>query len=255
MPNQNQDLQQRVTVSFTVGLELYRTLVSCLLILFVPQKCGTETCTYQENMTPDNSLYVGGLVVNFVTLFAFLMLYAVEVLREHCLIAYLDSNKALPYDKDTVATHLRASLPAVYSDRIYRLDWIYNGFGLCCCALFCGNTVLSGIIVSWYAMGNQTFTVFATNVLFMVNKIYSIYTLANTDESVFYSAYLVERVQFNDVDTKADTKVLEHEIVVKEEIKEEVKNEVEEEVRVVELARYDQYHLSSDSDEKSEDQV
>jgi len=47
----NQDFVQKNTSIALFTLELYRVLVSTLLILFVPQKCGNENeshlCSYQ----------------------------------------------------------------------------------------------------------------------------------------------------------------------------------------------------------------
>jgi len=39
-----------------------------------------------------------------------------------------------------------------------------------------------------------------TNVLFMGSKVFDVYNIANTENHIFYSAYLKNRVQYNDVD-------------------------------------------------------
>ena len=41
----DQDFNQKVAVSISVILELYRVLVSSFLVLFVPQKCGDHVCS------------------------------------------------------------------------------------------------------------------------------------------------------------------------------------------------------------------
>jgi hypothetical protein len=41
----------------------------------------------------------------------------------------------------------------------------------------------------------------------MITKVYDTYYLANTEKSVFYSAYLREHVQFNDIDPSLKEKL------------------------------------------------
>ena len=52
----NQDNNQKINVAISVALELYRVLVSSLLILFVPQDCDGHLCTLTENMETDSVL-------------------------------------------------------------------------------------------------------------------------------------------------------------------------------------------------------
>ena len=41
----DQDFNQKIAVSISVILELYRVLVSSFLVLFVPQKCEDHVCS------------------------------------------------------------------------------------------------------------------------------------------------------------------------------------------------------------------
>ena len=74
---------------------------------------------------------------------------------------------------------------------------------------FVANAVLSGIIVYDYSLGNQTTTTIITNILFMVMKLVDIHAIVNTEENIFYSAYLKGKVQFNDVDPDKVTSTME----------------------------------------------
>jgi len=47
---------------------------------------------------------------------------------------------------------------------------------------------------------SKTITVLLTNLLFMGLKVSDVYSTVNTKKNVFYSAYLKNKVQFNDVD-------------------------------------------------------
>ncbi len=204
----NQDLQQKANVVVTVTVETYRVLVSSLLVLFVPQDCFGKVCTMSENMVWLDRLYNSALIVNFVTLGSFVILYMLEVNREYKLINYLEVNKNLACDNDSVGKALER-LPVQKKNSILWVDYFYQKVGFWCVGLFGANTILSGFIIYKYYLDNQTTTTYITNVLFMITKVIDIYYTVNTDKNVFYSAYLRSKVQYNDVDpdkmSKSDT--------------------------------------------------
>lgn len=197
--NKDQDLNQKLNVGVSVCVELYRVLVSCLLLVFVPQGCGGEVCTYSENVSEGTQKYNACLALNFFTMFIFVLMYIIEIRRENCLITYLEVNKNLPCDNESIGKVLD-NLPEDKKLSIWRLDYYYQKLAYSSLFLFVGNTVFSGIIIYNYYLDNQTTTTFVTNVLFMVTKLGDVYTTINTDKNVFYSAYLKGKVQFNDVD-------------------------------------------------------
>jgi hypothetical protein len=195
----NQDLMQKLGVIPTVLFELYKVMVSSFLILFVPQNCDGHVCTLSENLvTPDN-LYTGGLVINFLTMGAFLIFYLCEILRENKLICYLEVNQSVPADNESVGTALLA-LPAEKLNSIYSIDKKYQWAGWTALTMFVTNTILSGFVVYKYYLDNQTTSTYITNILFMVTKLADIYSTVNTDKNVFYSAYHKCKLQYNDVD-------------------------------------------------------
>ena len=49
-------------------------------------------------------------------------------------------------------------------------------------------------------LDSKTLTVYLTNLLFMGSKVSDVFSTVNTKKNVFYSAYLKNKVQFNDVD-------------------------------------------------------
>jgi hypothetical protein len=122
------------------------------------------------------------------------------------MISYLEVNTENPRDNKSVSTILE-NLPAAYHKDIYSIDYIYQKTSNICVVIFAINTILSGITVYKYNYGNQTTTTFITNVLFMITKVYSTYYIANTEKSIFYSAYLYDRVQYNDIDPNIKTDI------------------------------------------------
>jgi hypothetical protein len=194
-----QDTQQKLIAIASFLVELYRVLVSSLLILFVPQQCGDHICTYSENMESPHHLYSTGLVVNFITLGAFFTLYLIEIQRENMLINYLDVSKSKPSDNESVGEALKQLSPVRFR-RIHMINRLYKLFGRVAFLLFILNTILSGLVVYEYGAGNQTTSTYVTNVMFMATKMIQIYGTLTAEKNVFYSAYLSEKVQYNDVD-------------------------------------------------------
>jgi hypothetical protein len=221
----DQDFQQKLGFIPLVAVELYRVLVSSLLVLFVPQKCDDHICSLSENMVWEYHLYNAGLVVNFITLFSFLSLYYFEVKRENRLITYLDVNKNVPCDNDSVGKVLEM-LPLEKRNNILYLDKWYQRTAYASIFLFSLNTILSGFVVFDYYLDNQTTSTYITNILFMVTKLGDIYATANTEKNVFYSAYLKGKIQYNDVDP--DKKVG----LTIEDLKEEKKEETSTDINI-----------------------
>lgn len=195
----SQDNKQKFTVGVSVLLELYRVMVSTLLILFVPQKCGDHVCSMSENMVWQGSFYNTGIVVNFITTTSFLGMYYFETRRENKLISYLEVNKSTANDDATVEKNLE-KLSAKRRDIILYFDKKYQQVGYFVMIMFIFNTILSGFVVYDYYLDNQTTSTFITNILFMVTKLSDVFSTVHTAQNIFYSAYMKDKVQYNDVD-------------------------------------------------------
>ena len=211
----NQDLMQKIGMAPTILMELYKVMVSSFLILFVPQKCGDHVCSLNENMVTENNLYTSGLVINFITMFSFLLFYYIEVKRENRLISYLDVNPTKASDNESVGKELLL-LPSDKKDNIIILDKNYQRIGFFVLGMFMLNTIISGFVVYEYYLDNQTTSTYITNILFMVTKLGDIYTITNTEQNIFYSAYLKNKLQYNDVDP--DKKIKITEVVISESV-------------------------------------
>lgn len=221
----NQDFIQKTTSISLFSLELYRVLVSTLLILFVPQKCtnesGDHVCSYEENMDPTSNIYYASLIINFITMASFVLMYSIELKREHQLINYLEVNISKPCDNDSVGKALE-TLPKHRKENILDLDKYYYRTSVLSMILFTLNTILSGIVIYDFYLDNQTTTTFVTNVLFMITKLADVYNTINSDKNVFYSAYLKTKVQYNDVDPEKSESFRTLETTSKEEVNIEI---------------------------------
>ena len=198
--DENQDQKQKIGMTTTIALELYRVLVASFLILFVPQLCVDHVCSITENaQTGADPLYNAGFTMNCITFAAFSLMYYFESSRERKLIAYMDVNSKEPCDNESVGK-LLVSLPENKRETILFYDKMYCKTGYLALTCFIVNTILSGFVVYKYYLDDQTTTTFITSILFMIQKIADVYATVNTERNIFYSAYLRGKVQYNDVD-------------------------------------------------------
>ena len=195
----DQDFNQKVNVASTLVLEIYRVLMGAFLVLFVPQKCDDTICSLTQNMNRDDTLSQITLGFNAFTMLAFLGLYFVEVKRENKLINYLEVNRFTPVDNESVGESLE-KLSTIKKQNILDYDGYYQKAGYFSTGSFIINAVLSSIVVYSHYLDNKTLTVYLTNLLFMGMKVVDVYSTVNTKKNIFYSAYLKNKVQFNDVD-------------------------------------------------------
>lgn len=195
----SQDSKQKMNVMVSFGLEFYRVLMGCMLMLFVPQKCGEELCGFGENILNGNNLVDAGFFINVVTCLVFCGFYYVEIKRENKLINYLEVNDDIPNDNDEVGKML-LKLPGNKRDSLLKMDKLYQRLGYVAMIFFVINSAYSGIPIFINYLDNKTVTVYVTNVMFLAFKITDSYAVVNTDTNEFLSAYLSTKVQFNDVD-------------------------------------------------------
>jgi len=195
----NQNLYQKIYAGINIILEFMRVITCSLLILFIPQQCENNICTISERIKFNSVFYAIPLVLNFLTLLYFCFFYFLEIKRENILIKYLDVNPALPYGKFDVKQAIKIlsrdnKKMIIYTHKIYKK---YANFLILICAI---NIILSGILISNYSIPNQTLSTFITYILFLFVKLNNVYSTANTEKYIYYSAYLSTNIQFNDLD-------------------------------------------------------
>ena len=195
----SQDFNQKLNVAITLILEIYRVLMGALLIVFVPQKCEDTICSASQNVNRDDKLTKAAFSFNIITAFSFLALYFIEVKRENKLINYMEVNKFTASDNDSVEKALE-KLSVVKKQKIWDYDGYYQKCGYASTLSFSINAILSFIVICQNYLDSKTMTVFFTNILLMGLKVADVFSIANTSKNIFYSAYLKNRVQYNDVD-------------------------------------------------------
>ena len=195
----SQDFQQKTNMVISVSLELYRVMISSLLIIFVPQKCDDHVCSLMENLHSDNDFYFIGLIINYITVTSFILMYISEIRREEKLIKILEVNKTISTDNESIGKRLDI-LPKEKYHKILNIDRHYKYISYYVMCVYAVNIIFSSIVINQYSLGNQTLVIFLTNLLFMITKLSNVYIIINTEKYIFYSAYLNTKVQFNDID-------------------------------------------------------
>lgn len=195
----SQDFQQKTNMIISVSLELYRVMISSLLIIFVPQKCDDHVCSLMENLHSDNNMYFVGLIINYITGISFIIMYIFEMRREEKLIKLLEVNKNISTDNESVGKRLD-----IFSEekrkKLFDMDRHYQYVSYSVMYIYVLNILFSCIVINQYSLGNQTLVIFLTNILFMITKLSNVYIIINTEKNIFFSAYLNTKVQFNDID-------------------------------------------------------
>lgn len=195
----NQDNQQKILMSITFLFEMYRVIMSTLLVLFVPQQCDMGPCSVSDKTKPQDQFELFTLVFNFITFASFVAMYILESKRELHLINYLDINRFKPRDNESVGNELDyLSLKRRNRIEVSELNYQYSSY--LNMLLFMLNSLFSGVVVFNSFLDSKTITVFLTNILFMTSKLYDVYNTVNTKPYVFLSAYLTRKIQYNDID-------------------------------------------------------
>ena len=195
----DQDFNQKIGVATTLVLELYKVLMGAMLVIFVPQKCGSAMCSISQNIERTDALSQSALSFNIITALSFLALYFVEVKRENKMINYLEVNRFTPVDNESVGEALE-KLDVAKKQKIWDYDGYYQKTGYASTIAFTLNAILSFIVVYDNYLDSKTITVFLTNILLMGLKVADVFSTVNSKKNVFYSAYLKNKVQYNDVD-------------------------------------------------------
>jgi hypothetical protein len=196
----DQDFNQKISVFFILLFEIYRVIIGSFLILFTPLKCETDKiCTLSQNINRNDFITKLGLIINTITMFSFLILYSIEIKRENKLITYLEVNSYSPSDNESVGESLE-KLSMVKKSKILDYDWYYQKAGYLSTIVFLINLIISSFVIYNYYYDNKSITVFLTNLFFMGLKVIDVFSIVNTKKYMFFSAYLKNRVQFNDVD-------------------------------------------------------
>ena len=187
---------RRLAILVYTAFEAYRTLISSYLIVFVPQNCGGYSCSIVQNLTPRNDLEIAAISLNTLTAFHFCLLFYLERSRENTINLHLVSDKKSPTDKEYLMQMIQ-SMEELPRRKIMRLNNWYRRCSQIILLLFFANAGLSYLVIYKNYLNNTTVTVFITNALFMINRIYKALKLTSSGEYNIYSAYRQNPILYN----------------------------------------------------------
>lgn len=187
---------QKISIVIFSCFEAYRTVISSFLIVFVPQKCGYESCTILQNLLPTDDLEVAAISINTFMALYFCGLFAIERIRETTIKTYLIADKSAATDKDYLIQML-CNMNDIERNRILWINRLYRKISQFLLLLFFINASISCVVIRKNYLNNTTVTVFITNTLFMINRIHKALKITSSGEYNIYSAYRSDSLLYN----------------------------------------------------------
>jgi hypothetical protein len=191
--------KNELQIGLTIVVELHRIMVGSLLVAFVPQKCGDQVCKSFSHLQSSNPIVLGNFLMNIITFVTFLVVYGIEIQRESKLMKYLTIDKFMPIDSTSIEEQLEC-LSSKKKKGLLQLNYIYKVSAIVAMVVFVGNSGYSAYTVYTHYLDDKTITGFATNLFFIASKLYNIHQVMHTEQNVFLSAYLKDRLQYNCAD-------------------------------------------------------
>lgn len=207
------DTKQKIKATLSFVLESYKVLMASLLVVFVPQRCENEViseqnitviedteCTLSDNFIGLNRFNLGVLIFNFLTLGSFVALYVIEYIREHWCIDYLDID--ITKANNNLSKEIE-KFPELKEKLIVKNNDYYKSL-ITVIIMSITNFIISSIVIYEYYLDYKTLTVLLSNILLVVDKIASCYSISKTslDNKLPYSAYMKTPVIFNTIDAE-----------------------------------------------------
>ena len=194
----DEDLKQRMKVGGIFLLQVYKVMTGTMLSLFIPQNCGTEMCSLNDNYTNNELYHRTTFYWNSFSAFLFICCYLIELYREEWCVKYLDIDNDYPDNslKEIIVQE------KVLDQRIDKLNKYYYNT-LCVNAfVYFVNIVLTIKMINDSYYNSSTLSCFISFVLLVLMKLYNSFTVAHQSvkNDKMMSAYMCEFVSFNVLD-------------------------------------------------------
>jgi hypothetical protein len=187
---------QNATIFVFTCFEAYRTIISSFLVIFVPQNCGGYSCTILQNIMPNDDLEIAAISMNTFMALYFCAMFSIERMRETLVKEYFIADKSYPTDKEYLVKMI-SEMKTNERHNILNLNRIYRIFAHFLLFVFFVNVGISCAVMQKNYLNNTTVTVFVTNALFMINRIYKALKVTSSGEYNIYSAYRTDSILYN----------------------------------------------------------
>lgn len=187
---------QRLFILLYSMFEVYRTVISSYLTVFVPQNCDGYSCTISQNCSPTDDLEAAAISINTMMAAYFCGMFLLEKERERTVKRYLVVDKSSPTDKEYLIAMIH-TMEVKPREEILRVNNWYRIYTRGLLLFFFVNIGVSGTVIYKNYLNNTTVIVFITNALFMINRIYKAIRITSSGEYNIYSAYRSDSILYN----------------------------------------------------------
>ena len=192
----SQNTKERFEHLATMCVQSFRVLMASMLTVFVHQSCGDDEPICERWHIFDNG-HLFSVVINFISLFNFIVLYISETYRQNFLIEKFDIDKTVPDDNLKNALQFQPSL----KKQLQEINRRHMIIVICNVIIYIINVgVSSWVIIKYYYGGTKTLTGIFTNVLLVSSKLgedlYIMYECKTTD-MIGLSTSIMEPVSYN----------------------------------------------------------
>ena len=192
------DFVQRVKVAGIFFLQIYKVTTGTMLSLFIPQNCGSQICSIQENYDNSDGYHKSVLYWNMFSMVTFLTYYMIELKREEWSIKWLDIDNNLSDNnlKQVIVKHPRLDKKMDRLNKIYYRSLLFN------CGVYGMNVLLTIKLIKDGYHSSSTLSCFISFVLLVLMKLYNSLEVAHQSikNDKMMSAYMSEFVSFNVLD-------------------------------------------------------
>ena len=194
----DQDIKQRIKVGGIFLLQSYKILTGTMLSLFIPQSCGDNMCSLQENYDKTEVYHKSLFYWNSLTMLSFFCTYIIELWREEWCVKYLDIDNNFS-DNGLKQIIVKDKKLDHYMDRVNKYYYIMIRIT---CFLYFINLGLTARMLKSDYHSNSTVSCFMSFSLLVLMKLYNSYTVAyqSVTNDKMMSAYMNEFVSYNVID-------------------------------------------------------
>ena len=206
------DRKNRFYIIVDIIFEVYRVIMACALVVFVPQTCHGSTgcennvgevktvCSVYANININclSNYNIFVLFFNLFTALSFLLLYFIEIKREQWIMKHFQKD---PEENDNYIEKFYLQYEGLFR-KLFNYNTLYNVTYKAITFIYLTNSVLSAVIFYFHYYDITTITNLITNLLLCSRKIYlglylSYTSLANNSPTCYYTR---EFISFNSID-------------------------------------------------------
>ena len=193
------DNKERLKVAILFLLQSYKVIMGSMLVAFVPRQCGTDICSFNQNIQNSDTLNRTALVTNFLSILFFLATYSVELRRENFCVHNFDINHDV--GDNNLAVILKDK-PVLLKELHFHNN-LYYRVTSATFLVYLINFIISDIVLyndpTFWKVGLAPYFSY---ILLILMKLYNCYYISVTsiNEDKALSAYMTEFSSFNVID-------------------------------------------------------